>query len=162
MPKPPDERESAFQIVSILQGAVERGTGRQVSEVGRPLAGKTGTTNDVVDAWFVGMSPNLVAATWVGFDKSHSLGNLEEGGRTATPIFRDFMKNALKGPEEDFRPPRGLVAIRVEPRAESGRKTSGKPYLEYFKIGVAPGSAPDGLAPGEGGSDFDEMASEEY
>ncbi len=168
MPKLPDEREqvigrqSAFQIVSILQGVVQRGTGRQVSQVGRPLAGKTGTTNDVVDAWFVGMSPNLVAATWVGFGNSHSLGNLEEGGRTATPIFRDFMKKALTGPEEDFRPPRGLVAIRVEPDKKSGRKNSGKPYLEYFKIGVEPGSAPDGLAPGDSGSDFSETASEEY
>ncbi len=168
MPKLPDEREqvvgrqSAFQIVSILQGVVQRGTGRQVSQVGRPLAGKTGTTNDVVDAWFVGMSPNLVAATWVGFDKSHSLGKFEEGGRTATPIFRDFMKRALKGPEEDFRPPKGLVAIRVEPVKEAGRRGSGKPYLEYFKIGVEPGSAPDGLAPGDSGSDFSEKSSEEY
>ena len=170
MPKLPDEREqvigrqSAFQIVSILQGAVERGTGRQVSAVGRPLAGKTGTTNDVVDAWFVGMSPNLVAATWVGFDNSYSLGNFEEGGRTATPIFRDFMKKALKGPEEDFRPPKGLVAIRIEPAPEKGakRKGSGKPYLEYFKIGVEPGSAPDGPASGGSGSHFDEAANEEY
>ena len=168
MPKLPDEREqvvgrqSAFQIVSILQGVVQRGTGRQVSAVGRPLAGKTGTTNDVVDAWFVGMSPNLVAATWVGFDKSYSLGKFEEGGRTATPIFRDFMKKALKGPEDDFRPPEGLVAIPVEPIAEPGRKNSGKPYLEYFKIGVESGSAPDGLQPGDSGSKFSETASEEY
>lgn len=168
MPALPDEREqvigrqSAFQIVSILQGVVRRGTGRQVSEVGRPLAGKTGTTNDVVDAWFVGMSPNLVAATWVGFGNSYSLGKFEEGGRTATPIFRDFMKKALKGPEEDFRPPRGLVAIRVEPSGKSKKKNRGNSYLEYFKIGVEQGSAPDGLAPGSGGSDFSEKASEEY
>lgn len=168
MPKLPDEREqvigrqSAYQIVSILQGVVEHGTGRQVSQVGRPLAGKTGTTNDVVDAWFVGMSPSLVAATWVGFDNSYSLGNFEEGGRTATPIFRDFMKKALTGPEEDFRPPRGLVAIRVKPDRESGKRRRDKPYLEYFKIGAEPGSAPDGLAPGDSGSDFNETASEEY
>ena len=168
MPKLPDEREqvigrqSAFQIVSILQGVVLRGTGRQVSVVGRPLAGKTGTTNDVVDAWFVGMSPNLVAATWVGFANSYSLGNFEEGGRTATPIFRDFMKKALKGPEEDFRPPRGLVAIWTEAAQESEKKRSAKSYLEYFKIGVEPGSAPDGLAPGDSGSNFQEAASEEY
>lgn len=168
MPDLPDEREqvigrqSAFQIVSILQGVVQRGTGRQVSAVGRPLAGKTGTTNDVVDAWFVGMSPNLVAAIWVGFDNSYSLGKFEEGGRTATPIFRDFMKKALKGPEEDFRPPRGLVAIRIEAAQESEKKRGAKSYLEYFKIGVKQGSAPDGLAPGDGGSDFSETASEEY
>ena len=168
MPELPDERrqvvgkQSAFQIVSILQGVVQRGTGRRVSEIGRPLAGKTGTTNDVVDAWFVGMSPNLVAATWVGFEKSFSLGKFEEGGRTATPIFRNFMKKALKGPEEDFRPPKGLVAIRVELDTKGGRTRARKAYLEYFKIGVKPGSAPDGLAPGEGGSNFNETASEEY
>ena len=168
MPQIPDKREqvvgrqSAFQIVSILQGAVQRGTGRRVSEVGRPLAGKTGTTNDIVDTWFVGMSPGLVAATWVGFEKSFSLGKFEEGSRTAAPIFRDFMKKALSGPEEDFRPPKGLVAIRVEPPAGQGRKGGGKPYLEYFKIGVEPGSAPDGLTPGSAGSGIDKAASEEY
>ena len=164
MPELPDDREqvvgrqSAFQIVSILQGAVEHGTGRLVSKVGRPLAGKTGTTNDAVDTWFIGMSPGLVAAVWVGFDKSWSLGEFEEGARTAAPIFRDFMKKALTGPEEDFRPPEGLVAIRVEPPAAAG----GRSYLEYFKLGMKPGSAPDGLAPGAGGSDFNETASEEY
>lgn len=168
MPQIPDRREqvigrqSAFQIVSILQGAVQRGTGRRVAEVGRPLAGKTGTTNDIVDTWFVGMSPGLVAATWVGFEKSFSLGTLEEGARTAAPIFRDFMKKALSGPEEDFRPPEGLVAIRVEPPAGKDGKSGGKPYLEYFKIGVERGSAPDGLTPGRAEPGIDKAASEEY
>ncbi|MXW93323.1 MAG: penicillin-binding protein 1A [Rhodospirillaceae bacterium] len=168
MPQIPDKREqvigrqSAFQIVSILQGAVQRGTGRRVAEVGRPLAGKTGTTNDIVDTWFVGMSPGLVAATWVGFEKSFSLGQFEEGARTAAPVFRDFMKKALSGPEEDFRPPKGLVAIRIEPPAGKDRKGGGEPYLEYFKIGVEPGSAPDGLTPGSAGAGIDKAASDEY
>lgn len=168
LPELPDTRqqliskESAFQVVSLMQGVVQRGTGRRVLAVGRPLAGKTGTTNDVVDAWFVGMAPNMVVATWVGFEKSHSLGYREEGGRTAAPIFRDFMKKALKGPELEFRPPKGLVAVRVGLDNGAERKKGRRVIYEYFKVGVKPGASPDGLGPGGGDSKFGDTAGDEY
>lgn len=168
MPELPDTREqvitkeSAFQVVSMMQGVVQRGTGRRVLAVGRPLAGKTGTTNDVVDAWFVGMSPDMVVATWVGFEKSHSLGYREEGGRTAAPIFRDFMKKALKGPELKFIPPKGLVAIRVGLDNGAESKAGRRVIYEYFKVGKKPGESPDGLGPGGGDSKFGDTAGDEY
>ncbi len=117
MPVLPDKREqvfsaqSAFQLAMMMRGVVQRGTGTRVLAVKRPLAGKTGTTNDVLDTWFVGYSPDLVVAVWVGFDKPQSLGYREEGGRTAAPIFRDFMIKAIGDkPEVPFRVPKGLVA----------------------------------------------------
>ena len=88
--------EAGSEIVSMLQGVVERGTATVVAAVGKPLAGKTGTTSDWFDAWFVGFSPDLVAGVFVGFDDPRTLGQGETGGRVAAPIFRDFMKEALK------------------------------------------------------------------
>jgi penicillin-binding protein 1A len=139
MPDLPDTREqildedNAYQIVSMLQGAVLRGTGTAVAVLGRPVAGKTGTTNDVLDAWFVGFTPNLVVAVWVGFDKPRTLGFREQGGVTAAPIFRDFMKEALKGtPVEQFRVPKGVVNVGGE----------------WFKKGHEPGKGP-GCAVGD-------------
>ena len=168
MPKLPDTREqiiseeSAFQVVAMMQGAVQRGTGRRVLAVGRPIAGKTGTTNDSVDAWFVGMSPDMVVATWVGFEKSYSLGYREEGSRTAVPIFRDFMKKALKGIKLEFRPPKGLVAIQVALDNDARREKDKRIIYEYFKVGVRPGSSPDGLEPGGGDSKFTGAVGNEY
>src|ERR1700756_4760635 len=96
MPDIPDTREqvadpgSAFQIVTMLQGVVERGTAKVVQAVGKPIAGKTGTTNDWRDAWFVGFSPDLAAGVYIGFDDPDSLGDDETGGDAAAPLFRAF------------------------------------------------------------------------
>lgn len=120
MPTLKDNREEVadpricYQIVNMLQGVVLRGTGRVVASLNRPLGGKTGTTNAVTDAWFVGFSPELVVAVWVGFDKAQSLGRREQGGRTAAPIFKQFMKDALDGrPKTRFHVPEGLVAKKI-------------------------------------------------
>ena len=120
MPVLPDTRENVadpricYQIVNMLQGVVLRGTGRAVASLNRPLGGKTGTTNNVMDAWFVGFSPELVVAVWVGFDKQQSLGHREQGGRTAAPIFKLFMERAMGGrPKTPFHIPTGLVAKRI-------------------------------------------------
>ncbi|MGB9643868.1 MAG: penicillin-binding protein 1A, partial [Stellaceae bacterium] len=86
---------SAYQIVTMLQGVVERGTAKVVQAVGKPIAGKTGTTNDWRDAWFVGFSPDLAAGVYIGFDDPDSLGDDETGGHIAAPVFRDFMIAAL-------------------------------------------------------------------
>lgn len=101
------------EIVSMMQGVVQQGTGIEVAAVGKPLAGKTGTTSDWKDAWFVGFSPNLAAGVYVGFDEPRTLGHGEVGGKVSAPIFRDFMIAALKNvPATPFEaPPGAAVAI---------------------------------------------------
>ncbi|MGE5478255.1 MAG: penicillin-binding transpeptidase domain-containing protein, partial [Bacteroidales bacterium] len=141
MPRLPDIREqivdpvSAYQMVSIMEGVVQRGTGRVVASVGKPLAGKTGTSNDSHDVWFAGFSPDLVAAVFVGFDDPVSLGDKETGGGIAAPIFRDFMTYALKDkPATPFRVPPGVRLVRVN--ATTGRPAmpgDPKVILEAFK-----------------------------
>jgi penicillin-binding protein 1A len=142
----PDAREqvadpgSAYQIVTMLEGVVERGTGTVVKAVGKPIAGKTGTTNDWRDAWFVGFTPDLVAGVYVGFDDPDSLGNDETGGHVAAPIFRDFMIAALKdAPATAFRTPPGMRIYRVS--AATGLPVgAGEPAIyEAYKPGTEPG-----------------------
>jgi penicillin-binding protein 1A len=99
---------TAYQITSMLEGVVQRGTGAQARVLGRPIGGKTGTTNEFRSAWFVGFSPDMVVGVFVGFDDNRSLGNNETGAVAAVPIFIDFMQGALKGePVHDFKEPAG-------------------------------------------------------
>jgi penicillin-binding protein 1A len=112
------------EIISMMQGVVQQGTGIAVAAVGKPIAGKTGTTSDWKDAWFVGFSPGLAAGVYVGFDDPRSLGNGEVGGHVAAPIFRDFMTAALKDqPATPFEAPPGAdpaaVAAVAVPKAGS-------------------------------------------
>ena len=106
---------TAYQMVSILEGVVRRGTGSAVRRIlDKPTAGKTGTTNDYKDAWFVGFSPDLAAGAYVGFDLPRTLGVGEAGGKVAAPIFADFMKEALaEQPGLPFRVPPGVRLVRV-------------------------------------------------
>ena len=95
--------ETARTMVQLMQGVVQRGTATRVQVLGRPLAGKTGTTNKTRDAWFIGYTPSLITGTWVGMDDEHSLGPKETGSQAAAPIFIYYMKAALAGqPVEDF------------------------------------------------------------
>jgi len=131
---------TAYQLVSMMQGVVENGTGRKIRVLRKPLAGKTGTTNDSLDAWFVGFSADLVVGVFVGFDRPRSLGRNEEGSSVAVPIFRDFMKEALAGePAVPFRTPAGIRLVRVNRDtgvlAKYGDK---KVILEAFKPGTEP------------------------
>lgn len=145
----PDTREqiidprTAYQIVSMLQGVVERGTGVAIRAVGKPLAGKTGTTNESKDTWFIGFSPDLVCGVFVGFDNPRTLGKLEQGATAAAPIFRDFMEGALADqPPTPFRVPPGIDLVPVD--AHSGALvTAGSPGAieEAFKSGTEPGLA---------------------
>jgi penicillin-binding protein 1A len=126
---------TAYQVTSMLEGVVKRGTGYRVSKVGKPLAGKTGTTNDEKDAWFVGFSPDLVAGVFVGFDNPRAMGKGETGGGVAAPIFRDFMRWALEDkPATPFRVPPGVKLVRIDAktgmRAQQG---SEKTILEAYK-----------------------------
>ncbi len=146
VPRLPDDRQrvtdpaSAYQTVSMLQGVVERGTGRKIKAVGKPLAGKTGTTNKSVDAWFIGFSPDLALGVYAGFDNPRSLGRREQGASVAAPIFRDFMTAALKGkPAIPFRIPPGIRLVRVN--AATGRLARAGDHrviLEAFKPGTVP------------------------
>ena len=105
---------SAYQMVSILEGVVQYGTGARLRSLGRHLAGKTGTTNKNQDAWFVGFSPDLVVAVYVGFDEPRSLGRYETGAAAALPIFQNFMKQALVDqPDIPFRIPAGIKLVRI-------------------------------------------------
>ena len=150
-PEIPDSREvvadpiSAYQVVSMLEGVVQRGTGVRIRAVGKPLAGKTGTTNDSVDAWFIGFSPDLAVGVFTGFDQPRPLGKGETGSSVAVPIFRDFMTEALKDqPPVPFRIPEGVQLIRVDPR--TGRRaapTQRRVILEAFRPGTEPPAASD-------------------
>lgn len=104
----------AYQITSLLQGVATRGTAAKAKAIGKPVAGKTGTTNDSRDAWFIGYSPNLVVGIYIGYDTPSSLGNKETGGRVALPGFIQFMQEALKDtPAQPFRAPPGIRMIQV-------------------------------------------------
>jgi len=148
MPIIPDTREqvadpgSAFQIVTMLQGVVDRGTGTAVKAVGKPIAGKTGTTNDWRDAWFVGFTPDLAAGVYIGYDDPDSLGDDETGGHIAAPVFRDFMIAALKdAPATAFRTPPGMRLYRVS--AATGLPAGAKESAIYeaYKPGTEPGQS---------------------
>jgi penicillin-binding protein 1A len=132
---------TAYQIVSLLQGVVEYGTGTSIAVIGKPLAGKTGTSNDSRDTWFVGFSPDLACGVYVGFDDPRTLGKLEQGATVAAPIFRDFMKGALDGvPPTPFRVPPGIEFVSVD-RLTGNLVPPGTPgsIMEAFKAGTAPG-----------------------
>ncbi len=153
-PKLVDNREqvidalTAYQMTSIMEGVIQRGTGVSIKEVGKHLAGKTGTTNDAKDLWFVGYSPDLTVGVYLGYDHPRSLGNSAQAATYAAPIFRDFMKMALADkPDTPFRVPPGIKLISVD--VHSGMRSSGAgSILEAFKPGTAP---PDSYGGGGGG-----------
>ena len=131
---------TAYQVTSMLEGVVQRGTATKVSALGVPVAGKTGTTNDEKDAWFVGYTPDLVAGVYMGFDNPRPMGHGSTGGGLAAPVFLDFMKSALAGKTPvDFRVPRGIKLIPIDRKtglqAQAGQDGV---ILEAFKPGTAP------------------------
>lgn len=131
---------TAFQITSMMRGVVERGTARNVATLGVPIAGKTGTTNDEKDVWFVGFTPNIVTGVFLGYDTPKPMGYGETGGGLAAPIFIDFMKVALQGkPAAEFHPPPGMVFQTVDKKtgrvAEDGAPGA---IVEAFKPGTGP------------------------
>jgi penicillin-binding protein 1A len=131
---------TAYQITSIMEGVVQRGTATVVRSVGKPIAGKTGTTNDEKDAWFVGYSPDIAVGVYIGYDKPRHLGRGATGGHIAAPIVADFLKVALADkPPVPFRVPAGIKLIRVD--ARTGQRAGPgdtKVILEAFKPGTAP------------------------
>ena len=134
---------TAYQIVSILEGVIQRGTGQSIKVLNRPLAGKTGTSSDFRDAWFIGFSPDLAVGVFIGKDNFQTLGNGEQGALAAAPIFRDFMKEALADvPATPFRIPQGIVLVPTNPFT-GNVVPQGSPgsILEAFKPGTEPGAS---------------------
>jgi penicillin-binding protein 1A len=126
--------QNAFIMTHLLQGVVQHGTGQRAKVLGRPIAGKTGTSSDYTDAWFIGYSASLLTGVWVGFDDKTSLGINESGARAALPIWISFMNQALKNiPIEPFKLPKGITFIKVN--IETGLpsdKDSPETILEGF------------------------------
>lgn len=134
---------SAYQMAHILEGVIERGTGARAKGLPWPVAGKTGTTNDERDAWFIGFSADMAVGLYVGFDQPAHLGRKETGGSISAPIFKAFMEQALAGsPPVPFRVPSGLRMVRVN--AQTGQLAASgdsKVIWESFKRGTEPGSS---------------------
>ena len=158
IPELPDTREqltdpaSAFQMVSMLEGVVKRGTGRSIQKLGLVVAGKTGTTNDNTNGWFIGFTPDLAIGVFIGYDKPRPLGKHETGSTVAVPIFGDFvMRSQIDKPNIPFRRPNDIHVIPVH--AETGERVLPREkgaILEIFKPGQRPGGALIDVAPGPG------------
>jgi penicillin-binding protein 1A len=129
-------KETAYQILSMLEGTIQRGTGKRLRDLKVPLAGKTGTTNDNYDAWFIGSTSNLVIGVYIGFDKPKTLGRYETGAKVALPVFKNFIKQALY--KDDFKPfliPKEIFFSAIN--YDTGKKedfSNTKSILEAFKL----------------------------
>ena len=132
--KPVIDPRNAFIITNIMQDVVKRGTAARVAQLGRSdLAGKTGTTNDQVDAWFAGFQPNLVAVAWIGFDQPRTLGRGETGAQAALPIWMKYMSIALKNtPQAKMLPPDGIAHIAINPLTGLPVSDGDNGVPEYF------------------------------
>jgi len=135
---------SAFQMVGIMEGVVKYGTARRMASLNRPLAGKTGTTNDYKDAWFIGYTPDLVVGAYVGYDQPKPMGRSATGGGLAAPIVKDFLEEALVDvPPVPFRAPPGAMLVRVNHKTGlPARRGEGNVIIEAFK----PSQVPEGVA----------------
>ncbi len=131
---------TAYQITSMMEGVVQRGTGTKLKSIGKPVAGKTGTTNDERDAWFIGFTPDLAVGAYVGYDTPKAMGKGATGGQLAAPLVASFMKLALKGkPATPFRVPAGIELIPIDPN--TGKRAAygdANVILEAFKPGQEP------------------------
>jgi penicillin-binding protein 1A len=136
-------KETAYLITNMMEDVVQKGTGQAAKVLDRPVAGKTGTTNDYINAWFIGGTPNLVTGVYVGFDDRRSLGESETGARAALPIWIAFMKEALaKLPVVPFEVPEGVTFVKVDPSTgllESGAESESlEGTVELFTRGSEP------------------------
>ena len=142
------DRDVAFVITKLMRNVVENGTGTAAKKVGVPVAGKTGTTNDSFDAWFVGFTKEIATAAWVGFDDYVlPMGRYEQGGRAALPVWVDYMKAAIKHPTDEFEPPPGVVMVRIDP--ETGKRAPPE-NLNAVEEAYVRGTEPEEVAARDG------------
>ncbi|HCC69408.1 MAG TPA: penicillin-binding protein [Nitrospiraceae bacterium] len=131
--------QTAFLVTSMMEDVVKRGTGWRAKSLNRPVAGKTGTTNEYKDAWFVGFSPNLAVCVWVGFDDMRTMGTKETGARAASPIWVNFMKDAIKNDEpRPFPIPEGIMTAEIDPNTGLLATAETEALVEFFKVGTVP------------------------
>jgi penicillin-binding protein 1A len=144
VPRDAIRADTAYIMVSLMQGVVERGTGRGALRLEWPVGGKTGTMDDYTDAWFVGFDPDVTVGVWVGYDEKVTLGYDEQGARVALPIWIDFMRAHIDGrerdPEDRFVPPANIVFASVDPDTGEVSPWAGNAIREAFIAGTAPGT----------------------
>jgi len=148
---------NAFVMTTLLRDVVAYGTGARAMSLGRKdLAGKTGTTNDFVDAWFCGFNAAQVGIAWIGFDQPKTLGTGETGAAAALPIWMSYMQKSLKGvPEKPLQTPDGIVSVRIN--ADTGLRDDGSSLSEWFYTEFPPRGRDDALAPATGGRSGQEV-----
>jgi penicillin-binding protein 1A len=130
---------TTYQITEIMEGVIQRGTANVLADLRKPIAGKTGTTNEEKDAWFVGFTPDLVVGVYLGYDKPRHLGRDATGGHLAAPVAKDVFKEALAGkPAMPFQPPVGIKLIPVDPKTGQRPGPGSRTIVEAFKPGTAP------------------------
>jgi penicillin-binding protein 1A len=131
---------TSYLMTDMLQAVVREGTGWRAKRLGRPLAGKTGTTDNQQDAWFLGFSPRTVSGVWVGYDVAAPLGKNETGSRAASPIWVDYMASALRNqPRDDFEAPPGIVFSRIDTKSGLLAAPQSKSWVfQPFREGTAP------------------------
>ncbi|MBP7230358.1 MAG: PBP1A family penicillin-binding protein [Syntrophaceae bacterium] len=140
----------AFMTTYVMQDVVESGTGRRVKSIGRPVAGKTGTTNDTRDAWFVGFTPSLITGVWIGFDQEKNMGRQEVGGRAAAPVWLYFMEKVLKDkPVESFPVPEGIVFVKVNAKTGLRVQAEGPGIIDECFLDTAMPGEKDETKPDE-------------
>jgi penicillin-binding protein 1A len=143
---------TAYQITSMMEGVVQRGTGTGAKSLGRPVAGKTGTTNDYKDAWFVGFTPELTVGVYVGYDQPRSMGNAATGGEFAVPIFTQFVSKALEGkPATPFNVPPNMTEVWINQKSGVAANSGDSAILEAFKPGTGPNLATSVIGVGSSG-----------
>lgn len=130
--------QTSFLITSMMEDVVTYGTGWRIKALGRPVAGKTGTTNDYKDAWFVGYTPEMAVSVWVGFDDMRPLGNRETGASAASPIWLNFMRSVDTGERTGFTMPEGIVSFPIDAANGLLVKPGTSGLKEYFKAGAQP------------------------
>ena len=146
---------TAYQIVSMLRGTVQRGTAWRAKSIGAQAGAKTGTTNDYIDAWLMGFTPSLAIGVWVGFDNPQTMGNSETGSKAAAPIWAYFAKDAVKGKKgEAFTVPEGVSFVRIDAKTGKLPNSDTKSrILEVFVKGTEPTTSGDSITkPTAGGS----------
>lgn len=157
------DEDNAFLMANMMKGVVERGTATILKQLGKPMAGKTGTTNDQMDAWFVGYTPEWVGGVWVGFDQKKMIGKMETGGKAAAPVMLYFMQEFLANtPPLDFPLSDGVIPVPIS--LESGHPVDPRDpgaFVEYFKSGTEPSYAASSTETEESGSD-EYLSSDEF
>jgi penicillin-binding protein 1A len=153
----------SYLMSSLLKGVVQNGTGRQTASISPFIGGKTGTTNNYVDAWFLGFSSNVVTGVWTGFDNNETLGFGETGAKSALPIWREVMRLALrKYGDVDFRIPEGIVNVAID--AKTGKLYQDGPdrFIEAFVEGTEPGAKSENPEEIKTSDDISILDSEDY